>query len=210
MIISILQPIYMYKNMELIMMTMGLVFLVSILLLCLAGVSVSAFLVRKLVTIMHGMLFAMSTAMGIGLFAGTLFGILFQGHLLQSTVIGICIGLVTGAIVGSYYSFLALLEGMLSGVMAGMMGAMLGEMIKPVDWDKAIMTMFTLALSICFFITYEVFTHLKKQPKWIHLFQNPFIIGLIFILLCLFLYSQTPFILKPFSFALHTLWTNYM
>ncbi|RST76105.1 hypothetical protein D4T97_004760 [Siminovitchia acidinfaciens] len=182
------------------MMTKGLAFLVSVLLIHFAGVSVSAFIVRKQVTAMHGMLFAMSMAMGIGLFAGTLFVILFQGQLLLSTVIGICIGLITGASIGSYYSFLALLEGMLSGVMAGMMGAMLGEMIDSADWDKAIMTMFTIALSICFLIIYEVFTQWNSQPKWLRLYQNPFIIVLMFSLLCLFIYSQTPFILNSMPF----------
>lgn len=178
------------------MMTIGLAFLVSLLLIYFICVLVFAFLVRKQVTTMHGMLFAMSSAMGIGLFGGTLFGILFQGQLLLSTVIGISIGLITGASIGFYYSFLALLEGILSGVMAGMMGAMLGEMVKPADWDKAIMTMFTIALSICFLIIYEIFNYWINQPKWFRFYQNPFITALMFSLICLFLYSQTPFILK--------------
>lgn len=181
-------------------MTIGLAFLVSVLLIYFTNVLVSSFLVRKQVTMMHGMLFAMSLAMGIGLFAGTLFGILFQGQLLLSTVIGISIGLITGATIGFYYSFLALLEGMLSGVMAGMMGAMLGEMIKPADWDKIIMTMFTIALSICFLIIYETFTYWENQPKWIRFYQHPFIFALMFMLVCLFLYSQKPFILKSIPF----------
>ncbi len=178
-------------------MIMGLVLLIFVLLICLSGVAVSAYFVRKKVTVMHGMLFAMSMAMGIGLFGGTLFGILFQGDLLLSTVIGIGVGAVAGAIIGSYYSFLASLEGLLSGVMAGMMGAMLGEMVKPADWDKAIMIMFTIAMSISLIVTYEIFNLPKSQRKWIRLYQNPFIMGLLFILLCLFLYTQTPFIPKP-------------
>ncbi|KRG13953.1 hypothetical protein ACA30_13600 [Virgibacillus soli] len=177
-------------------MTMGLVWLFSFLLIGSVGVGLSVFIIRKKVTTMHGMLFAMSMAMGIGLFVGTLFGILLQGQLLLSTVIGIGAGLIAGSIIGSYYSFLALLEGMLSGVMAGMMGAMLGEMVKPEDWDKAIMIMFTIALSICLLIIYEVFSHLKKHHTWNHLYQNPIIIGLIFVIICYFLFSQSPFIIK--------------
>ncbi|KRG13412.1 hypothetical protein ACA29_08705 [Lederbergia galactosidilytica] len=66
---------------------------------------------------------------------------------------------------------------------------MLGEMVKPEDWDKAIMIMFTIALSICLLIIYEVFSHLKKHHTWNHLYQNPIIIGLIFVIICYFLFS---------------------
>lgn len=194
---SIFRPIYLYKDMEMIWMTISLIFLTSVLLTCLAVVGIGAFFVRKKVTAMHGMMFAMSMAMGVGLFFGTLLGILFQGDLLLSTVIGIGAGVLAGAVFGSFYSFLALLDGVLAGVMAGMMGAMLGEMIKPEDWDKTVMIMFTIALSICFLIINEILTCGKKQLIIYRMYQNPFIIGAIFVLLCFFLYSLTPFISKP-------------
>ncbi|MBS4205047.1 hypothetical protein [Lederbergia citrea] len=174
-------------------MTIGLVLLATLLLICSCGAGVSAYIFRKKLTAMHGMLFAMSLAMGIGLFVGLLIGIIYQGNLLLSTVIGMGAGFMTGIIIGSFYSFLALLEGMLSGMMAGMMGAMLGEMIMPTDWDKTIMIMFTIASSICLLIIFEIFAHVKKQSKLIRIYQNPFIIGPIFVLLCLLLYSQAPF-----------------
>lgn len=177
-------------------MTTGLILLISVFFSCFSGVAVCAFFARKIVTVMHGMIFAMSMAMGMGLFAGTLLGIVFQGHLLLSTVVGMGAGAIAGALIGSYFSFFALLEGMLSGVMAGMMGAMLGEMIKPADWDKAIMIMFTFALLICFLLIYEILAFLKEQTKWMRYYQNPVMIGFLFILLCLFLYTQTPFIPK--------------
>ncbi|MFS0645619.1 hypothetical protein [Siminovitchia sp. 179-K 8D1 HS] len=180
-------------------MTIGLILLTLVLLTCLAAVGIGAFFVRKKVTAMHGMMFAMSMAMGAGLFFGTLLGILFQGDLLLSTVIGMGTGVLAGAVFGSFYSFLALLDGVLSGVMAGMMGAMLGEMIKPEDWDKTVMIMFTIALSICFLLINEILKCGNKQLIFFRIYQNPFIIGTLFVLLCFFLYSLTPFISKPIT-----------
>lgn len=184
-------------------MTIGLILLTSVLFTSLTVVGIGAFFVRKKVTAMHGMMFAMSMAMGVGLFFGTLLGILFQGDLLLSTVIGIGTGVLAGAVFGSFYSFLALLDGVMSGVMAGMMGAMLGEMIKPEDWDNTVMIMFTIALSICFLIINEILTYGKKQLIFFRMYQNPFIIGAIFVLLCFLLYSLTPFISKPIPPAPH-------
>ncbi|WP_339162411.1 hypothetical protein [Siminovitchia sp. FSL W7-1587] len=184
-------------------MTTGFILLISVFFTCFFGVAVCAFFARKKVTVMQGMIFAMSMAMGMGLFAGTLLGIVFQGHLLLSTAVGMGAGALAGALIGSSFSFLALLEGMLSGVMAGMMGAMLGEMIEPADWDKALMLMFTFALLICFLLAYEILPLLKEQFKWMRYYQNPFLLCFLFFLLCLFLYTQTPFIQKvilPYHF----------
>lgn len=177
-------------------MTWGLTIVTVVLLVCSCGVGVTTYIFRKDVSTMHGMLFSMSMAMGIGLFSGTLVGILFQGNLLLSTVIGIGAGFIVGIIIGTFYSFLAIMEGMLSGIMAGMMGAMLGEMVKPMDWDKTVMIMFTIALFICFVITFEILNHVKYQSNWIRIFQNPFVIGPIFIILCIWLFSQSPFFME--------------
>ena len=174
-------------------MTFGLVNVIIVILVCLCGVFVSGYMFREKVSQMHGMLFSMSMAMGIGLFVGTLVGILFQGNLLMSSLLGIGAGFIVGTIIGTFYSFLAVMEGMLSGIMAGMMGAMLGEMVKPIDWDKTIMIMFTMVLFICFLVIFEIFNHVKYQSNWIRIYQNPFVFGPIFILVCLLIYSQAPF-----------------
>lgn len=177
-------------------MTLSLLILCTVLLISSVGVGGFAYIYKKEMTAMHGMLFAMSIAMGSGLFVGTLVGILFKGNLLLSTTLGMGAGFITGIIIGLFYSFLALLEGMLSGMMAGMMGAMLGEMVKPVDWDQTIMIMFTVALSICFLILFEIFHHIKLRGKWILIYLNPIIIGSIFVLLCVILFSQAPFFIE--------------
>ena len=126
------------------------------------------------------MVFSMAMGMSIGLFLGTLCGILYQGQLVLSMVLGIGGGVIAGTTIGSYFSFLALMEGMLSGVMAGMMGAMLGEMAKPGDWDTLIMVIFTISISICFLITYEIINYMKNPHIWIRMYQHPIIMGLIF------------------------------
>lgn len=143
---------------------------------------------------MHGMMFAMSMAMGIGLFVGTVAGIVIQADLLIPTIIGISIGAFTGIIIGLFYSFLALVDGLLSGVMAGMMGAMLGSMISPANWDKAIMFMFTITLLICFLLTFEMFVTIKNPNFWIRAYQNPIMSGILFLIICISLFSQTPFV----------------
>ncbi|MBW8351042.1 hypothetical protein K0H71_16575 [Bacillus sp. IITD106] len=151
---------------------------------------------RKKLSNMHGMLFTMSIAMGIGLFSGTLMGIFFQDNILLATVIGMGFGSIIGIFMGIFFSFLAVFEGLLSGVMAGMMGAMLGVMLKPMDWDRIIMIMFTIVVFICLMILFEVFTYIKKRNFLINILQNPFLAGLIFFLLCYFLFLQAPFLNK--------------
>lgn len=195
-LIPLLHPIYLYK-MEMIKMGTGLVLLVFVLVSFSVALGIFAFVSKEKVTAMHGMMFAMSMAMGMGLFFGTVLGISFQGDLLISTLIGMGTGVLAGVIFGCIYSFLALLDGVLSGIMAGMMGAMLGEMIYPEDWDKTIMIMFTIALVICLLITNEILKYWKNQSICIRIFQNPIIIGSLFILICFFLFSFSPFIPKP-------------
>ncbi|MCR2822232.1 hypothetical protein [Lederbergia panacisoli] len=171
----------------------------SLILLCFllfaisAGTGISAFIVRKKVSSMHGMLFTMSISMGIGLFAGTLMGILFQDNMLLATVIGMGVGSVIGIIIGIFFSFLAVFEGLLSGIMAGMMGAMLGVMLSPIDWDRIIMIMFTIVVFISLMILFEVFTYMKKRNFLINILQNPFLVGPLFFLLCYLLFLQAPF-----------------
>lgn len=143
---------------------------------------------------MHGMLFAMSMAMGIGLFVGTVVGILIQDNLIVSTIVGIGAGSFAGILIGLFYSFLALIEGLLSGIMAGMMGAMLGNMVAPADWDKTIMFIFTVALVICFLLIFEMVATVTHPNVWIKAFQNPLISSMLFLIICMSLFSQTPFI----------------
>ncbi|MBS4208448.1 hypothetical protein [Bacillus sp. FJAT-50079] len=136
-------------------MTLGLYALCSILAICFVGVSLCIY--RNHLSVMHGMVFAMAIAMVNGLFAGTLVGILFQGNLFLSTIIGISIGSSAGILIGSFHSIIVILEGALSGVMAGMMGAMLGEMVAATYWDVMMFIMFALALFVYLLIIIEVF-----------------------------------------------------
>ncbi|MBS4219897.1 hypothetical protein KHA96_16410 [Bacillus sp. FJAT-49711] len=174
-------------------MSNSLILLSFLLLVFLLGAGISVFMVRKKVSNMHGMLFTMSIAMGIGLFAGTLMGILFQDNMLLATVIGMGVGSIIGILMGMFFSLLAVFEGLLSGVMAGMMGAMLGVMLKLMDWDRIIMIMFTIVVFICLMILFEVFTYMKKRNLFIAILQNPLLVGPIFILLCYLLFLQAPF-----------------
>ncbi|MBS4201814.1 hypothetical protein KHA93_19605 [Bacillus sp. FJAT-49732] len=174
-------------------MSNSLILLSFLLFVFSAGAGISAFIVRKKVSKMHGMLFTMSIAMGIGLFIGTLMGILFQSNMFLATVIGMGVGSIIGIVIGICFSFLAVFEGFLSGIMAGMMGAMLGVMLKPADWDRIIMIMFTIVVFISLMILFEVITYVKKQNLLISILQKPYLVGPIFFLLCYILFLQAPF-----------------
>lgn len=175
-------------------MTTGLIILIAFLLTCSAGVINFSFYTRRKVTTMHGMIFSMSMAMGVGLFTGTIIGLLYRDELLLATVIGMATGVLVGGVIGSFYSLLAMMEGILSGVMAGMMGAMLGVMIKISDWDKGIMVMFTIALAICCLNIYEMLSYVHHRNFIVRIFRNPLFIGIGFVLVCLLFYTQSPFI----------------
>ncbi|MCJ8008591.1 hypothetical protein ACFFF5_08235 [Lederbergia wuyishanensis] len=174
-------------------MSNSLILLTFLLFVFSVGAGVSVYIVRKKVSNMHGMLFTMSIAMGIGLFVGTLMGILFQDNMLLATVIGMGVGSVIGIFIGLFYSLLAVFEGLLSGIMAGMMGAMLGVMLNPLDWDRIIMIMFTIVVFICLMILFEVITYVQKANMLTNILKKPYLVGPIFFLLCYILFLQAPF-----------------
>lgn len=124
------------------------------------SVSFVAFIQRKNISSMTGMMAAMGTGMTVGLTIGILLGVFFQGDLLTSTIISMLVGLLAGIVVGLPFHMLAVLDGLLAGLMGGMMGAMLGIMIS-ID-DALLLSKILLSISICISILFiQLFTEKK-------------------------------------------------
>jgi hypothetical protein len=100
-------------------------------LLVVAIVSFSVFLLttkRKTeMSIMTGMVVAMSNAMMSSVVVGTIIGMMIMKMFIP-TVVGVLMGMIVGYLTGKPLGFTAIIDGMMAGIMGGMMGAMLGVM----------------------------------------------------------------------------------
>jgi hypothetical protein len=126
----------------------GLLMILFIILFLFTFVLILSFKGRKQVSEMDGMTTAMTVGMMSGITIGTIIGIVCQGHIFHSTVIGMVIGMVMGFLVGIPLRFSSLMNGLVSGVMGGMMGAMLGEMM-PNEYQSNVIKIMLLLYIFC-------------------------------------------------------------
>jgi ABC-type methionine transport system permease subunit len=138
---------------------------------------------RHKLSVMSGMMIAMTNGMITGLVSGVALGILFPGDLVQKTIIAMAIGMIIGFLSGVPISILAVLDGTLSGFMAGMMGAMLGAMAAPEFSEQLLKIMFIFSIAIYLMLVY-LMNHLLQHSDR-SLISQPitliFIFGLLFI-----------------------------
>jgi hypothetical protein len=84
---------------------------------------------RKKLTLMAGMMIAMTIGMMVSITLGVLIGVFFNHDLTKSTILAVVVGMIAGYSAGRPISLMAAMDGMLAGIMGGMMGAMLGVML---------------------------------------------------------------------------------
>src|SRR5690625_2436820 len=101
---------------------------------------------------MQGLAISMFFGMNVGLTAGVLLGVTYQGDLYLSTILSMLIGILAGALCGLCFGLLAVLEGVMAGLMGGMMGAMLGEVINMHESTNLIQIFLFLSISTIFLI----------------------------------------------------------
>lgn len=123
-----------------------------------------AFLLRRGIAPMTGMMGAMGIGMSVSLTMGVLLGGYFQESLITSTILSMAIGILTGISIGFPISILAVLDGILAGLMGGMMGAMLGVMLS--INDTILLVKILLSITICIsVICILLFIPIKKEEK---------------------------------------------
>lgn len=120
-----------------------------------------AWVSKKNLNPMQGMIISMYFGMSIGLTAGVLLGVTFQGNLFLSTILSTSIGVFAGLVCGSSFGILSMLEGLMSGLMGGMMGAMLGEMIN--EDQSIILIRVFLLISITTIFLFVLLANNKNQ-----------------------------------------------
>jgi hypothetical protein len=84
---------------------------------------------REKLTLMAGMMIAMTIGMMVSLTLGVLLGVYYHHDLTKSTILAVVAGMIAGYSAGRPLSLMAAMDGMLAGIMGGMMGAMLGVML---------------------------------------------------------------------------------
>jgi hypothetical protein len=121
-------------------------------------------LYRKAFAPMQGMIISMFFGMNVGLTAGVLFGVTYQGNLFLSTLFAMTTGVFAGSLCGLCFGILPIIEGLMAGLMGGMMGAMVGEMLR-VEQSINLIQIF-LILSICtIFLIAIIGTPKNSRPK---------------------------------------------
>lgn len=124
---------------------------------------------RKAFAPMQGMIISMFFGMNVGLTAGILFGVTYQGNLFLSTLFAMTIGVFAGSLCGLCFGILPIIEGLMAGLMGGMMGAMVGEMLR-VEQSISFVQIF-LFLSICTIFLIAILGTPKntriKERKWL-------------------------------------------
>ncbi|WP_282198361.1 hypothetical protein [Collibacillus ludicampi] len=78
-------------------------------------------------SIMTGMIVAMSNAMMSSVVVGTIIAMMIM-KMFVPTVVGVLMGMIVGYLTGKPLGFMAIIDGIMAGIMGGMMGAMLGVM----------------------------------------------------------------------------------
>src|SRR5699024_4764782 len=99
---------------------------------------------------MQGMVISMFFGMNVGLTAGVLLCVTYQGNLYYSTILSMIIGVLAGSLCGLCFGILSVLEGVMAGLMGGMMGAMVGEMINVNQSINLIQIFLFLSISTIF------------------------------------------------------------
>jgi hypothetical protein len=145
------------------------------------------------ITVMGGMLAAMSLGMIVGIGGAMIMAILLPMDMLSTTVISVLLGALAGGSVGAFINMLALLDGVLSGVMSGMMGSMLISMLPSMHWEAAIFSSMVICGTIQYILVLILQGQISKESfhhtKWIC--RNPTMM-LIFIGITLFVYPLLP------------------
>ncbi|MFC0525450.1 hypothetical protein ACFFGV_17845 [Pontibacillus salicampi] len=160
----------------------------------------SFLLTRRFHTSLHHsqrMVISMVSGTSSGLVVGVMFGSIFQGDLIFSTVLGISVGGSIGGISNCRLGMVSCIEGISAGLMSGMMGAMLGEMLS--IYENVILIKLFLTLAVCSLILYPMFActsssdQTMPSKKWL---LKPF---LVFLLVMSFLLGGSWFIDEPMN-----------
>lgn len=95
-------------------------------------VAYCAYVKRKTISPMAGMMVSMANAMMASVAFGTIYGIIVPDKdLTMPTMFAVSIGIIAGYVTGRPISLLAAVDGITAGIMGGMMGTMLGVMLMP-------------------------------------------------------------------------------
>ncbi|MFS0577300.1 plastocyanin/azurin family copper-binding protein [Sporosarcina sp. 179-K 3D1 HS] len=139
-------------------------------------VIILALIWKKKFQTMQGMIISMFFAMNVGLTAGVLLGVTYQGNLFLTTILSMAIGVFAGSICGLCFGILSVLEGFMAGIMGGMMGAMVGEMIDAEQSNSLIQIFLLLSFSTIFIIAILITPHNSKvqNKKWL---LKPFLLS---------------------------------
>ncbi|KGX87026.1 hypothetical protein [Pontibacillus litoralis] len=122
---------------------------------------------RGVMTVMQGMMVAMTVGMIGGIFVGTWVALNLD-DLFLATFISMGLAIVLGVITGIPIHLFAVMDGVVSGAMGGMMGAMLGVMIMPEHGNVTLQLLLLLLVSSYSLVIYALDQALGIHRKLLH------------------------------------------